>query len=428
MDKLFNNHWFVKFVSLLIAVMLYMMVNMNNISNQPGVLPDNNDDSSYTIKDVEVNAYYDEENYEVVELEETVDVELRGPQTSIMLFQLSRPAYEVYVDLEDRGAGVHNVRLEYRDFPADLDVSITPRFVSVELQQLETVSYPVEAEVMNKEETAEGYTLGGAKVTPSEVDVKASPSVHDQIASLKAFVDAEGADERVESESEVVAYDQNGNELDVPINPETVEVEVPITSPFQKVPINLSREGTLPDNLSIEALNMDPTETTIFGPLPDIKDISNVEAILDLSEIEGDGLIEVDLIYPEGVEHIQPETVEVEVEVGEREETAFEEIPIEVENIPEDYSFEITDPDQGVSDVTIYGSSAVLENINKEDITLIADWEDGEEEGNLQTLPVLSSGPSEVNIEPEVHEIEVEWSQAEDNEGTDTVEETEEAD
>ncbi|WP_170032031.1 CdaR family protein [Alteribacillus bidgolensis] len=423
MDKLFNNHWFVKFVSLLIAVMLYMMVNMNNISNQPGVLPDNNDHSSYTIKDVEVNAYYDEENYEDVELEETVDVELRGPQTSILLFQLSRPAYEVYVDLEDRGAGVHNVRLEYRNFPADLDVSITPRFVSVELQQLETVSYPVEAEVMNKDETAEGYTLGGAKVTPSEVDVKASPSVHDQIASLKAFVDVEGADERLESESEVVAYDQNGNELDVPINPETVEVEVPISSPFKKVPINLSREGTLPDDLSIEALNMEPTETTIFGPLSDIEGISNVEAVLDLSEIEGDGLIEVDLIYPEGVERLQPETVEVEVEVGEREETAFEEIPIDVENIPEDYSFEIKDPEQGVSDVTISGSSAVLENINEDDISLIADWEDREEEGNPQTLPVLTSGPSEVNIEPEVHEIEVEWSQEEDTEGTDIVEE-----
>ncbi|MFB4165597.1 YbbR-like domain-containing protein [Alteribacillus sp. JSM 102045] len=411
MDKLFNNHWFVKFVSLLIAVMLYMMVNMNNISNQPGVLPDNNDESSYTINDVEVNAYYDDEEYAVAEMEETVDVELRGPQTSIMLFQLSRPAYEVYVDLEDKGPGVHNVRLEYRDFPADLDVSINPRFTSVELQQLETVNYPVEVDLVNEEEAEDGYTFGGARVNPSEVKVKAPQPVHEQIETLKAFADVDGADGRIESESEVIAYDQNGNELDVPIEPETVDIEVPVTSPFRKVPINLSREGTLPDDLSIESLNMEPTEVTIFGPLSQIEDINTVEAVLDLSEIEDDGVIELDLIAPEGIERVKPEKVDVEVEIGEQEETAFEDIPIEIENIPEHYSLEIIEPAQGYTDVTIYGSSSVLNDLNQEDISLTADWEDREEGGSPQKLPVQTSGPSEIKVEPDIDEIEVEWTE-----------------
>src|SRR5699024_5492023 len=115
-------------------------------SNQPSMFS-NQEESTHTLTDVEVEVIYDDEQYAVVNMEETVNVKLTGTQTSIMLFQLSRPSYEVYVDLEDRGEGVHNVPIEHRNFPTDLQVSITPSYMSVELQELEEVSYSVETEL-----------------------------------------------------------------------------------------------------------------------------------------------------------------------------------------------------------------------------------------------------------------------------------------
>ncbi|WP_240378033.1 YbbR-like domain-containing protein [Bacillus piscicola] len=411
MDRLFNNHWFVKFVSLIIAIMLYMMVNMNNVSNQPSMLP-SNDQSTYTINDVEVKAYYDEEKYEVASMDLMVDVKLTGPQTSIMLFQLSRPAYEIYVDLEGLGEGEHSVQIQHRDFPADLKVALTPRFTTVDIQSLKTVSYPVKAELTNEQEAEEGYTFGGPKVTPEKVDIKASQAMHDRIDTVRTYVDVAGADGRIETNSKVIAYDAQGNELDVPIEPDKVSVEVPVTEPFKEVSINLLREGSMPDDLSIESLDLMQGEVTIFGPLDKIKDINTIEAVLDLSKIKKSGTVEIKLVPPDGAAKVKPEKVKVEIKVGKRKKTVLKDVPITIENFPEDYSFTIKRPEQGMADVSVSGSSALLENIEKDSVSLIADWEKREEADSedSSSIPVTLTGPPEIKLESDIKEIELEWA------------------
>ncbi|MFZ4453812.1 CdaR family protein [Salibacterium aidingense] len=409
MDRLFNNPWFVRLVSLLIAVMLYTMVNMDNVSNQPGVLPDS-EESSYTVNNVEVEVYYNEEEYEVVDEPETVNVELSGPQTSIMLFQLSRPSFEVYADLEEQGAGVHNVRLQHRDFPADLDVSINPRVVSIELQEQKTVSYPVEIDVNNEDETEEGYSLGEAEASPEEVNIKAPQSVHEEIERVRAEVDAAGVNEAVETEADVIAYDADGNEVDVPIEPETVTISLPVDSPNARVPISLSRQGTLPDDLSIVSLDIEPTEATIYGPADVMEEINTLEAVLNLTQIEENGTLEIPIKVPEGIEQVDPEAIEVAVEVGEQEERTMEDIPITIDNIPDSYSYTVLDPDELTTGVTVYGSASVLDNLDQGDISLSADWEDAEDNDSPAVLPLQTNGPTEVRIEPDIDEIEIEWS------------------
>lgn len=409
MDKLFSSHWFVKFVSVAIAVMLYMMVNTNSVGNQPSMLM-NQEESTFMLQDVEVEVIYNDEEYAVVDMEETVNVKLTGSQTSIMLFQLSRPSYEVYVDLEDRGEGVHNVPIEYRDFPTDLQVSITPSYMSVELQALEDVTYPVEVELQNRKAAAEGYTFGTPKVEPSEVVVTAPRAVHQQMESVKAFVDVSGADERIETEVEVFAYDIHGTLLEFPIEPETVQVTVPVTEPFKKVPINLSREGILPNNLSITSLNLNPTEVTIYGKLDVIEEIHSVEAVIDVSEIDRDSVVEINVNPPEGVSSLYPETVEVEIEVGERERLTLENVPIAIENVPERYSVEWLKPENGRMDITIHGAKNILESLDMDDISLFVDWNDRESDGNKVRLPVFSRSPAEIRIEPDMEHIQLTWT------------------
>ncbi|SFQ34213.1 CdaR family protein [Salibacterium halotolerans] len=410
MDKLFNNKWFVRFVSLLIAVMLYAMVNMDNVSNSPSVLP-SDEEGSYTVQDVEVQVYYNEDQYEVVDGPETVDVRLTGPQTSIMLFQLSRPSYEVYADLEDEGAGTHNVRLQQRNFPADLEVSINPRAASIELQEQQTVSYPVELDINNESEVKEGYSLGQAEVTPEEVDIQAPQEVHENINRVAASVDVSGASETLQTESALTVYNEQGDELDVTTAPETVNVSVPVESPQKEVPVSLSREGNLPDNVSIVSLNMDPTRAVINGPPDVIGDINTLEAVLDLSRVQESGTLELPLEAPEGVEQVAPENITVEVEVGEEEERTIENVPITIENMPDSYSYTVTQPDELTSDVTVYGAATVLDGLNAGDLTLTADWENAEDGSSPSVIPVQPSGPPNVQVETGIDEITLEWSE-----------------
>ncbi|MFB5660435.1 YbbR-like domain-containing protein [Alteribacillus sp. HJP-4] len=425
MDRLFNNHWFVKFVSLCVAVMLYIMVNMNNVSNQPGVIP-NNDESSYTLEDVELRAEVNDEQYAVVDMPETVDVEVTGTQTSIMLFQLSRSNYEVYVDLQEMGEGTHNVRVDHQNFPADLNVVISPRTVSVTIEELESRDYPVDVELTNEDQAEDGYTFGDPSTDPEQVTVIAAPSQHRRIENLRAYVDVSGANGDVEGESQVVAYDAYGEEMNITADPEIVNVHVPADSPSAEVPINLSREGSLPDNLSIESLDIEPTEVTIFGPMEILEEIDTVEAVLDLSEIEGNGTIEINPELPEGVERIRPETLEVEVEVADREEAAFESIPIEIENMPEDHEFDFANPEDGQANVTLFGAANVLDGLTQDDIALSAEWQEDEDGGGRTTLPISAAGPSNVRIEPDINEVEIEYQQnaAEENDENEEPDET----
>ncbi|MFD2706308.1 CdaR family protein [Salibacterium lacus] len=419
MDKLFNNKWFVRFISLLLAGMLYAMVNMDNVSNTPSVLPDD-EEGSYTVRDVEVEVYYNEEEYEVTDAPQTVSVELTGPQTSIMLFQLSRPSYEVYADLEDSGAGTHNVRLQQRNFPADLEVSITPRVAAIELQEQETVSYPVELDINNETEVEEGYSLGKAEVSPGEVNIQAPQDVHENIDRVAVSVDAAGASEKLENESQVTVYDEQGNELDVTTAPEMVNVSVPVESPEAEVPISLSREGDLPDNVSIVSLNMEPTRVSVSGPPDVIGEINTLEAVLDLSRVQESGTLEIPLEAPESVKQVEPQNIAVEVEVGEEEERTLENVPITIENMPDSYSYTVTQPDELTSDVTVYGAASVLDGLSESDLTLTADWENREGGSSPSVISVQPSGPPNVQIEPGVEEITLEWSEESSQNNQDT--------
>src|SRR5690625_3125193 len=108
MDKLFNSNWFVRIVSFFIALMLFAMVNMDNLSSKPGVLPITSS-ASYTLEEVELTVIYDEEKYAVMDQTEHVKVNLQGSQSEITMFQLMRPTYEVFVDVTDREEGVHTL-------------------------------------------------------------------------------------------------------------------------------------------------------------------------------------------------------------------------------------------------------------------------------------------------------------------------------
>ncbi|MDT8862774.1 CdaR family protein [Alkalihalobacillus sp. MEB130] len=330
MDKLFNSHWFVKIISFFIALMLFTMVNIDNMASQPGVLPTISP-ASYTLEDVELVVHYDEENYAITDKTEHVQVNLKGPQGSLTLFQLTRPSYEVFVDVRERGEGVHTLSVQHRNFPSDLSVSIVPQYVRVELQEKQTVSFPVQVDIINSNEVEEGYTVGTPIVSPLNVDVTAARSLVAEVHEVKAYVDVAGADRALEETTPVRLYDEDGNELTLSVDPQVVDVRVPITSPNRTVPARVTRVGELPDGVSINELKVEPEELTVYGPR-DVIDRMNVIEVgeLDLTELTESQTIEMDVPIPPGVERVSPETVTVTVSISAEETEEFTDVPIEV--------------------------------------------------------------------------------------------------
>lgn len=374
MDKLFNSRWFVKIISFFIALMLFMMVNLDTYNNRPGTVLPPVATGSYTLEEVEVIPYYDEERFAITEMTETVQVNLRGPQAALTMLQLTRPTYEVYVDLEERDAGVHHVSVKHRGFPRELSVSIVPQFVRVELQEKKTVSIPVDVDIVNENGLADGYSLGTPIVTPVNVEITAAEELINEVAIAKAYVDVEGERRTVEKSVPVKIYDHFGNELHLEVEPSVVDVRVPITSPFKAVPIKLNRVGELPEGYSINSITVEPREVTIFGPREVLNNLTVIEGVvLDLATITESQTVQLPVPRPRGVERVDPAQVNVTIDLTIEETITMENIPIQLTGLAEGNIGEMIAPENNNVDVTIKGAKSLLEKVTKEEIRAFVD-------------------------------------------------------
>ncbi|WP_017729228.1 CdaR family protein [Halalkalibacterium ligniniphilum] len=406
MDKLFNSHWFVKIISFFLALMLFTMVNLDNISNQAGILPQVST-TTYTLEDVELTVLYDQERFEIVDQTEAVQVSLRGPRSDLTVFQVTRPSYEVYVDLTEREEGTHTVQVQHRGFPSDLAVTIVPEVARVELQEKQTVSLPVTVDIINEDKVQAGYSVGTPIVTPVNIEVTAARDFVNQVSMAKVYIDVTDASGPLEEAAPVKLYDHQGNELHLDdIEPSVVDVRVPITSPNKEVPVRITRQRELPEGLSIDSLTVEPREVKVYGPQNVLDDLSVIEGIqLDLSKLTESQTIELAVPLPRGAERVEPERVSVTVELAEQEELEMNNVPIDVIGAAEDLKVSFSEGSTDSVDLVLLGTEEILNRLTREDIQVYIDVNDLSE--GTHTVPLQFNGPQNVEFQSNVKEIDV---------------------
>jgi YbbR domain-containing protein len=405
MDKLFNSHWFVKIISFFIALMLFAMVNMDDLTSQPGILPSLSDRTS-TLEEVEVTVVYDEENYAIVDQTEHVQVKLSGSQSAVAFFQLMRPTFEVFVDVTERQEGVHTLSIQHRGFPGDLSVSIVPQFARVELQEKQTVSIPVDVELVNAEAVKEGYSVGTPMVSPVNVTVTAAREVAAEVADAKAYVDVEDADKMLEEAVPVKLYDSSGNELHLDVEPGIVDVRVPITSPNKSVPIKISREGELAEGVSIESINVSPKEVLIYGSFDVLESFNVLEGLtIDLDDITEDQTFTMEVPVPPGVQALEPEMVEVEVNIAEEESRQWSDVSIELIGASEETDIDFAEDEEETLSIIAHGAEVNLDQFSVADIQVYADVSNLSE--GEHSVPIQINGPQNIRFSISKTNVEV---------------------
>lgn len=396
MDKLFNSIWFVRILAFFIALMLFIMVNQDNVGT-PSLLPEVTN-APYTIEDQPLEVFYDETRFELVDQPETVSVQLQGSQVSISLFQLtSNRSTEVFVDATDvTTEGEHVLAVNTRNFPSDLSVTTQPQVVRITLKEKQTASIPVRVELENESELGDEFAAGSPIANPVNVEVTADGDTIDQIEEAKVFVDLEGIKETVKDEYPVHFYDESGQELEIEADPNFVSVTVPITSPNKLVPVKMIKENELPDGISIDEVTIEPNEVTVYGPTDVLEDIEFVESEpVDLSKVEENGEVTAKLKTPNDAERIEPKEVRVHFSVGKEERQAFSDVPIEIVGAESAVRFAVDQP--STVPVTAFGTKARLDRLSMNDIQLQVDAS-GSYKGE-QSLPISVSGPPHIRFE-----------------------------
>ncbi|OEH92615.1 hypothetical protein BFG57_15115 [Bacillus solimangrovi] len=394
MDKLLNSPWFVKIVAVFLSVMLYTTINMDPTTtpSTPSLLPTGGDQQE-VIANVPVNVYYDKDKYTVSGIPESANVYIKGPGSDVTKAKLQNE-YEIYIDLSEADLGSGRFDLLARGFSSKLDVQIDPVVANVILHEKVNQIMPIEVDFLNKSKITEGYKAEEPIVLPNNVKVSGPKDLVQRISSVKAYVDLKDATETIMKNVPLKVFDNEGNQLELEVEPTVVEVRVPITAPNKTVPISIERKGELPTDLSIKSIEVVPNEVTIFGPLEELEKIELIENLeIDLSKLTSDTSMNIDVPLPDWAVKVNPDKVQVNVSIEEKVEKVLEDIEIKV-NGSESTKVTFVSPENGKVDVTILGAKSVLDNITAEDIKVAlytGDYKSGQHKIDLEV-----SGPQNV--------------------------------
>lgn len=396
MDKLMDNPWFIKILALLLAVLLYSAVpnsgGKTTEINVPG------ETTSETLADIPVKAYYDVENLVVTGIPDTVEVTIEGPMPHVQSAKALKN-FEVFVDITNAKIGNQKVKLEVSGLSDKLKATIKPETITVAIQEKVTTEFTVEAEFDN-DLIKDGYSAGQPTVKPNKVKITGAKDVIDKITYVKAVLEGRDLlDSTMTKEAHVQVLDKELNKLNVIVEPETVEVTIPIKSNTKTVPINIIEKGTPQEGLTIESINLDVEEAVISGNEDVLKETDNVRVEVDISKITESTTLTLPVIISDGITKVTPETVKVTVVVNSEEEKTVSGIPINVTGLSEQYEAVINDPENQLVNLLVFGSGPLVTELGPNDFNIFIDLT-GLAEGD-HNVSIQVNGPPSVNWKPD---------------------------
>ena len=365
-DRLFFSNRYTIVVSLALAVLLYLSVNIsdnNSLFSTPLL-------SARNLTGVSVTARYNSESFELSGLPATCDIVLTGEAANVNN-AASRSGY-CYVNLEGYTEGTHSVRLEAYGYGDNVTATVTPSEQLITLKRKTTRQFTLGYEYINQNSLDSRYILGTPEfITGDTVNIRASEDTLNSIAFVKALIDVSGQSGDFDVEAPLVAYDRNGQAVDAEIVPNTVSVHVTVTSPHKTVPIVLNLSGEMQEGLAIDAVSMDHQTTTIYAPETVLAGINSVEVNLDASTLTRNSEIVQPLTLPSGVSSSDVTRVNLQVTVAESQSKVLSDVPIIYRNNTQGYGAQ--DVSLTSVDVTVSGTANNIANITANDITVFFD-------------------------------------------------------
>lgn len=365
MDKWLKNNLVVKILAVLLAFMLWMVVNQERIfEKSPAV--EVSDLISKEINRVPIVGYLPAEDLVILDMAKSIDIVLRGKRDTLAAIHAT--SYEVYVDLGGFGEGKHNVRVLTKGFPAGVEVELRPAVIEVTLEAKQIKEMPVALEIVGN--PREGYSLGTPIVSPSTVQVEAGASQLAKAAVAKVFMNVSDATEDLKRPISIKILDTNGNEIVAALLPPTVEITVPIIPPSVQLPIVPMIVGEPPSGFAVATIETDVTELSVFGPPHILAGLSTYPLpAVDISQMNSTQTVTVDVLADGGVHSdivaVTPEVVHVTITIVPSEVLVLTDIPIRVEGLAAQDQLSFITPTTDRLSITLEGAADVLQKITK---------------------------------------------------------------
>lgn len=397
MDRILNNKWSIRIIALVLAAILFTSVNANN--NNATSFSTTASSDSEVIENVPVKVYYDKTNLYISGIPETVTVTLSGPR-SIVQSAKAQQDFTVYADLKNASIGTQEVKLQVKDVSDRLKVKVNPATVTVNVQEKVTKKFSVDVE-LSKSVVADGYQAGTPIIDPKKVSITGAKDTIEQIAYVKATLENDGKHKSEFTDKATVSvFDSNLNKLDVEVNPQEVEVTVPVEKVGKSVPVKIKQEGTPESDIEISSMTPDKSEVVVVGDDAVLEKIKEIEIPIDVSKIKADTVKEVTVPVPTGAKSVQPATIEVKIKTVKKSEAnntttsdnnqgtdtsdentddnstkiskSFSNMQVYMSGLKNTFDAQMITPANGKVSVTITGEKKTVDGIAAKDLSVIA--------------------------------------------------------
>lgn len=397
MDRILNNKWSIRIIALILAAILFTSVNANN--NNATSFSTTASSDSEVIENVPVKVYYDKTNLYISGIPETVTVTLSGPR-SIVQSAKAQQDFTVYADLKNASIGTQEVKLQVKDVSDRLKVKVNPATVTVNVQEKVTKKFSVDVE-LSKSVVADGYQAGTPIIDPKKVSITGAKDTIEQIAYVKATLENDGKHKSEFTDKATVSvFDSNLNKLDVEVNPQEVEVTVPVEKVGKSVPVKIKQEGTPENDIEISSMTPDKSKVVVVGDDAVLEKIKEIEIPIDVSKIKADTVKEVTVPVPTGAKSVQPTTIEVKIKTVKKSEAnnnttsdnnqgtdtsdentddnstkiskSFSSMQVYMSGLKNTFDAQMITPANGKVSVTITGEKKTVDGIAAKDLSVIA--------------------------------------------------------
>ena len=358
-------------LSLVLAVIVFFIIDRQNTT-----LLEKNAEVLY---DIPISAAYNDEEYVVEGLPETVDITLIGTKANLYLAK-QLPTQDVNVDLSDLKPGVHKVNLKYKQSITSVEYKLDPSEVTVVVSSKKSETRSVESDIVNLNKLDSKLAINNTKLDTDEVIIKGTEDSLAKVSTIKALINVSNmvdpkAGTNTLKDIPLIAYDENGAKVDVEMVPSKVTATIEIESPSKTVPLEIEPTGNVIFGKAIKNITSSVQKVTIYGNSKVLDNTNSIKVKIDVDNLKSNKDYTVTIKKPAGIREISEKVVTAKVELDDEVTTELSGVKLGVVNLGSNYTAQATSENATEVTVILKGVESIIKNITPSDVEAYVDLE-----------------------------------------------------
>ena len=328
----FDNPWVARIFSIVLSLGLFLYVNILNqnqfLTNAPTDGASLNGSEIISNLPIEVNV--DTDRFFVEGIPASATLRIEGPE-AIIFQTIATQGYSVTTqNLNELGEGTHRVDLKVEGLSDKIAWSVSPSSINITIEEKIIAEHPIEVEIDESINIANGYEIVEPTISQETVQLSGAASTMEQIDKVVVRVLSNERDINADvvMSAPIIVLNANNEPLNVNTSPSQIEVNVPVIRTQRSIPIVL-REGNGKVVGYRYAISLTPEQddkVTVRGTPEAIETLENFPITIDFNRMTESRVVTVPIDeFPEGIDDVNKESIEVLIEVTQlNENTAIE--------------------------------------------------------------------------------------------------------